>query len=411
MSVTVTARPAPRWVPLGRGIAEDRRRAASLFVLGTFLFWASVYTYVPILPAYVERVSGSLRIVGWVIGAYGFTQLLLRIPLGVWSDRSGARKPFVVAGFIGAIVSGLGLALGEAAGSIVVFRALAGVAAATWVVFTVLFSDYFTPADPHRAMTILQVASGVGQIAAALLGGWVAAWWGWTAPFYAGVVLAVLGLACVAVVPGSVARESHAPSGSPGLGRPRVTATAVMRIARRRIVVGASIIAALTQCGFWATVNGFTPIQAVRLGASPDVLGVLAMVSLVPYAAAPIVGDTWAVRRCRPRHVVAVGCLLVAGATVAVPWVGSIPALMVTQAIGGVGRGLIFPILMTCTLEAVAPRERATAMGIFQATYALGMTVGPWLAGALVAWVDLAGVFVSMAAVTGLAAGIALLLL
>jgi predicted MFS family arabinose efflux permease len=50
-------------------------------------------------------------------------------------------------------------------------------------------------------------------------------------------------------------------------------------------------------------------------------------------------------------------------------------------------------------------------MSIFQATYALGMTLGPWLAGWLVGWVDLGGVFVSMASLTGLAAVIALFLL
>lgn len=398
----MTAAAPARWASLARGIAEGRRRAAALFVVGTFLFWGSIYTYVPILPAYVERVSGSLQVVAWVVGAYGFTQLALRIPLGVWSDRSGARKPFVVAGLVVAVVSGLGLALGHAAGSLIVFRGLAGVAAATWAVFTVLFADYFTPADSHRAMTIMQVASGVGQIAAALLGGWVAASWGWTAPFYAGALLAVLGLACVAGVSEPAGRSP---------ARQRVTAATVLRIARRRVVVGASIIAALAQCGFWATVNGFTPIYAVRLGASLEVLGVLAMMSLVPYAAAPILGDTWFVRRCRPRHLVSLGCLVAAVATFAIPFIDSIPWLMLSQAIGGLGRGLIFPVLMTCTLEAVEPRERATAMGIFQATYAVGMMLGPWTAGWLVAWTDLGGVFVSMAALTGFAAGIALLLL
>jgi MFS family permease len=402
VALTATAAPAARRASLTHGIVEGRRGAASLFVVGTFLFWASVYTYVPILPAYVERVSGSLQVVAWVIGAYGFTQLVLRIPLGVWSDRSGTRKPFVLAGLVVAIVSGLGLALAHAGGSLVVFRGLAGVAAATWAVFTVLFSDYFTPADPRRAMTIMQVTAGVGQIAAALLGGWVAASWGWTAPFYAGAVLAVLGLACVAAAPEPAVRAA---------GRRPASAATVLRIARVRLVVGASIIAALAQCSFWATVNGFTPIYAVRLGATAEILGVLAMVALVPYTAAPILGDTAFARRFRPRHVVAAGCVLVAGATLAVPFITTIAGLMLAQAIGGVGRGVIFPILMTCTLEAVGPRERGTAMGLFQATYALGMTLGPWMAAGLVVSLGLAGVFVTMAAVTALAAALALLLL
>jgi MFS family permease len=388
---------------LWRGTAEGRRRPAALFVVGTFLFWASVYTYVPILPAYVERVSGSLQVVAWVVGAYGFAQLALRIPLGVWSDRSGARKPFVVLGLAVAIASSVGLALAGSSGSLVLFRALAGVAAATWVVFTVFFADYFAPPDPHRAMAVMQVASGVGQIVAALLGGWVAATWGWTAAFHAGAVLGTLGLGCVAMLPEAADHRQERP--------PAATAAVVIRIARVRPLAGAAMIAALVQCGFWATVNGFTPIHAVRLGASPEMLGVLAMTALVPYSAAPILGETALARRCPPRHLVAIACGVVALATLAVPFIDSMPRLMLAQALGGIGRGLIFPVLMTCALEAVAPRERATAMGIFQATYALGMTLGPWTAGGLVGWLGLGGVFVSMAASTALAAGLALVLL
>jgi MFS family permease len=135
------------------------------------------------------------------------------------------------------------------------------------------------------------------------------------------------------------------------------------------------------------------------------------MVSLIPYAAAPILGDTLLVLRWRERHVVPIGFLVVAVTTFAIPFIHSIPLLMLSQAMGGAGRGLVFPVLMSCTIEAVAPGERATAMGVFQATYALGMTMGPWIAGALVTALGLGGVFVMTAALMGLAAVIALALL
>jgi predicted MFS family arabinose efflux permease len=250
-------------------------------------------------------------------------------------------------------------------------------------------------------MTIMQVASALAQILAALLGGWVASYWGWTAAFYAGAALALLGLGCMAVVPDEARVEV----------RSRVTAVTVLRIVRDRVVAGASIAAALGQFGFWVTVNGFTPIYAVRLGAAPDTLGVLAMVSLIPYAAAPILGDTLLVLRWRERHVVPIGFLIVAVTTLAIPFIHSIPLLMLSQAIGGAGRGLVFPPLMSCTIAAVAPGERATAMGVFQATYALGMTMGPWIAGALVTALGLGGVFVMTAGLMGVAAAIAFVLL
>jgi MFS family permease len=394
-------RPSAAWAPLTRGIAPGARPAARLFVAGTVLFWASLYTYVPILPAYVEQLSGSLEAVAWVVGAYGVTQLAFRIPLGVWSDRLGARKPFVLAGLLVSMVSAIGMAVARTPALLFAFRALAGTAAATWGLLTVLFAGYFAPPNPHRAMTIMQVASALAQIAAALLGGWAASRWGWTASFYAGAVLAALSLACLAAVPD----ETRAGP------RTRITAATVIRIAGVPVVAGASIAAALGQFGFWVTVNGFTPIYAVRLGASPEVLGILAMVSLVPYALAPIFGDAVLVLRFRERHVVALGFLVVAATTLAIPAIHSIPLLMLSQAIGGVGRGLVFPILMSSTIEAVAPGERATAMGFFQATYALGMTAGPWVAGWLVTSLGLGGVFVMTAGLMGLAAVLALRLL
>jgi MFS family permease len=389
------------WSPLTRGIAEGPRSLAPIFIVGTILFWASLYTYVPILPAYAERLSGSLQIVAWIVGAYGLTQIVFRVPLGLWSDRIGARKPFVLAGLVASIVSGVGMGTASAPILLFALRALAGAAAATWGLLTVLFASYFAPPNPHRAMTIMQVASALAQIAAALLGGWVAAHWGWTAPFYAGAVLAMLGLACMAVVPDEADIKA----------RTRVTALTLARIVRVRAVAGASIAAALGQFGFWVTVNGFTPIYAVRLGASPEALGILAMVSLVPYAAAPILGDMLLVLHVRESHLVSAGYLVVGAATLAIPFIHSIPVLMLSQAIGGVGRGLVFPILMSSTLQAVPPGERATAMGFFQATYAVGMTMGPWIAGGLVAWIGLGGVFVMTAGLMAVAAAIAFHLL
>jgi MFS family permease len=374
---------------------------AGRFIAGTFLFWASLYTYVPILPAHVERLSGSLQVVAWVVGAYGLTQLALRIPLGVWSDRVGARKPFVLMGLVAAMASGVGLALAQTPIALFGFRALAGTAAATWAVLTVLFSGYFVPPDHHRAMTIMQVTSAGAQIAAALVGGWVAARWGWTAPFYAGAALAVLGLACMAAVPDQAPLTTRAP----------ITLATVTRIARVPVVLGASIVAALGQFGFWVTVNGFTPIYAVRLGASAETLGVLTMISLVPYAIAPFLADALLTMRVRERHMVGAGYVVVAATTLAIPFIHSMPLLMLSQAIGGAGRGLVFPILMSSTIESVAAGERATAMGFFQATYALGMTAGPWVAGWLIGSVGLEGMFVVTAGLMGVAAIVGFVLL
>ena len=68
----------------------------SLFCVAMLLYWFSMYTYVPILPLYAASLGASYKMVGLVIGVYGITQLLLRIPQGILSDRWRKRKLFVL---------------------------------------------------------------------------------------------------------------------------------------------------------------------------------------------------------------------------------------------------------------------------------------------------------------------------
>ncbi len=63
------------------------------------------------------------------------------------------------------------------------------------------------------------------------------------------------------------------------------------------------------------------------------------------------------------------------------------------------------PILMAVAVEAVPQSERGTAMGIFQAVYAVGMFGGPALGGVLGDLVGLSGVFLSTAALCLVTAG------
>lgn len=117
-------------------------------------------------------------------------------------------------------------------------------------------------------------------------------------------------------------------------------------------------------------------------------------------ALAPILGEMPLVRRLRERWIVPLGYLITAGTTLAIPYIANLPWLMVSQALGGLGRGRTFPILMSRSIQAVAPSQRATAMGFFQASYALGMTAGPWMGDLLGAWLGLEGIFVGTAALT-----------
>lgn len=69
-----------------------------------FCLWSSLYLFVPIMTPFAELRGASLQMVGWLVGSYGLVQLILRIPLGMWSDRLRKRKPFIIYGFGAALI-------------------------------------------------------------------------------------------------------------------------------------------------------------------------------------------------------------------------------------------------------------------------------------------------------------------
>jgi MFS family permease len=76
-----------------------RKRPQVLMYFVNALFWTTVYVYVPQFSDYIKHdIGATATMVGLIAGSYGVTQMLLRLPLGIWSDRLSRRKPFILAG-------------------------------------------------------------------------------------------------------------------------------------------------------------------------------------------------------------------------------------------------------------------------------------------------------------------------
>lgn len=371
------------------GSDPDRRKSVVRLMAAIVCFWSALYFYVPILTPYAEMMGAPMSLLGLIVSSYGFSQLVLRIPVGIWSDRIGRRKPFIVAGYVASAAAGLGLALASGPYGILAARTLSGVSATMWVVISVLFSSYFPPERAGYAMSLINFATTLTQLAASLIGGLVAESFGWRAPFWLAAGVGMLGLAVTVTLRESTATRPF------GLGFGELAA-----VGRERSLLTVSLLAALYQVNTWVTVYGFTPNYAVEIGASKALLGWLSLVSTLPQAVASLGTGSFLARRFRERQMVVGGFWLSALATLAIPFIASLPLLFVTQAVGGFGRGLVFPVLMGLSIKAVPEEKRATAMGFFQSIYALGMFGGPALAGFTAQLWGLSGAFWATAAAT-----------
>jgi MFS family permease len=364
----------------------------ALFCLGTFLFWSSLYVYVPVLSVYAQSLGAPLSLVGLVVGMYGAIQLVIRVPLGFWSDRLGRRKPFILGGLIFCGLGCLGLAFSPSPWFLVLSRAVLGLGAATWVAFSVLFASYYPLNRTAQAMSLISFFNGAAQALAGLAGGYLSQASGPSATFYAGAAIAVAGLVVMLAIP-----ERVQPKTEP------MSAARLVSIARTPALIFASGIALLSYLAMFTTTFTFIPIFARGLKATDSELGLLQTATLVAYTIATLAGASVA-ERIGNRWLIVGGMSFAAAATVLTPLAGGLVPLALTQIGASIGRGLCIPTLMSLSIRRLPAHERASGMGVFQAIYSIGMFVGPPIGGMIADAMGLPTVFVAIAGVCLLAA-------
>lgn len=353
------------------------------FLLIVFMYWFSAYIYVPILSPYVEHKGASFTFIGMVLGVYGLMQILFRMPIGIGSDYWNRRRPFIFLGLAATLVSCLIFAWSDHLGWILTARAISGFAASAWVVYTVMFSGYYPPEDAGKAMSMMQFTTVLAQLMSMMMSGALVERWGWQMPYVVGAIVAVIALICACWLPEQRTERSDGP----------MTLKALAPVMREPLLLKVSLLSVLAHCVLFITMFGYVPNQALAIGASTEGLGLLTIAFMVPHAGATLFAARFAGRMLGDRATLAIGFIGSAVFTLLIPLAPAFSWLCATQVFNGFAQGLIFPLLLGKSVEGIEPAKRATAMGLYQAVYAIGMASGPWLAGWFNSQYGLAGGF------------------
>ncbi len=347
-----------------------------------FFFWFSMYTYPSFFSAYVsDRLLAPEVMTGLIVGAYGFAQMILPIPLGIVSDWTRRRKPFVVLGFCASLLACAGLMLTEslaARGQVGVFthvvallaRGLSGVTAATWVSFSVLYSASYEADEIAPAVSRLMVPQYGSQIVAMLLGAQLAQRVHETAAFALAAVAALAGLVLMRRVPDRPPEEE------------RLTLKSFAAVLNDRGLKVGTLLGTLFRLVCWGTVLGFVPNWARDVaGFSVSQLGYLSVMYLLPNTVMARLSGACLAPRFGFRKVLAAGFAIVGFACFLYPRATGLGALLAVQGVFGVGMGLILPLTLSAAIRDIPDRRRGAAMGVYQAVYGVGMFIGPVAAG------------------------------
>ncbi|MDH6430653.1 MULTISPECIES: MFS transporter [unclassified Paenibacillus] len=341
------------------------------FLVIVFMFWFSSYIYVPVLSPYVEHLGASYFMVGMVLGIYGLMQILFRIPIGIGSDYLNRRRPFIYLGLIASGVSCFLFMWGAQPGWALAARAVSGIAASAWVVYSVMFAGYFPKEEAGKAMGMLQFTTVIAQLTSMMISGYMVEHWGWNAPFLIGGIVAIAALILALRLPEQKQEK-------------RQNAIQIKELAgvvKEPLLVRVSLLSVLAHCVLFITMFGYTPNQALNIGASKESLGWLTLAFMIPHAIATLYGSRLFGGLLGDRGKLMLGFAGSALFTLLIPSMPTLAALCLTQVGNGFMQGLIFPLLLSKSVSEIDPFKRATAMGFYQAVYAIGMSAGPFVAG------------------------------
>ena len=151
-------------------------------------------------------------------------------------------------------------------------------------------------------------------------------------------------------------------------------------------------MAVLMQFATFSSIFGFIPTYGASIGASNSELGAITMVTLAASAVAAVASVRIA-ERFNYTVALSLGAVLLGGSLLLVPVTDTPQSLALVQIMSGLGRGSLQTLLMALSIRAAPPGTRATAMGVYQAAYSIGMLAGPLVSGVVADSLDMDTVF------------------
>ena len=344
-----------------------------VFALLTIFFWFSQYIFVPYLSPYATQLGASDFIIGIMVGIYGLAQIFIRIPLGILSDRLNNRKLFIMLGCMVGIFGTMGLYLVPSIWLIILMRFLTGVAASSWVCFSVLFSSYFSPGESVRAQGLLVSFNYTGQTLGYLTAIFITNRFGlrstFLGAFFATIVASVLSI----MIMEKKSSQKRVP----------LTVKQILSAMKDKWLIIISVLGLIFQILTFAVPLGFTSKLATQLGAKNSDLAWLTLVFTLPAIPAAFLAGPLLGKRFGKRNSLLFSATLMSVCCCLQPFCKTVFALIIVQTFLGLGRGICYPMLMGLSIEKTPYEKQAAAMGFFQAVYSIGIMFGPIIAGAV----------------------------
>jgi MFS family permease len=182
------------------GFNATEKRVVASAALIAMLRMFGVFALLPVLAPYAGSFDGATGLlIGLAVGAYGLTQALMQIPLGVLSDRIG-RVPVIITALLLLAAGSVLAATAESIYGLIVGRLLQG-AGAISAALVAFIADATRETVRTRSMAVYGIGFGLAFMVAIIAGPAIAASAGVAGVFWVAAGAAVVAIALVVSLP------------------------------------------------------------------------------------------------------------------------------------------------------------------------------------------------------------------
>ena len=339
-----------------------------IFTAATFFYWSSIFSHMSIISGYAEDLGAGAVYIGIIGGAYGLSQVILRIPLGLLSDKLRNRKAFITGATASTLIAGIIMFYSKTPKGLLIGRIICGVAGCAFVQLTILYSAYYDESHSAKAMSTIVAISNMSQMAGMLAGGLVGNLFGRRYVFALMAFLAGIGLIVSIFVQDTHSSVSFEFSG-------------FMKVMKAKSFIVSAILAVACLVLAYGKSFTFVPLLANRIGASPFEQSLSAAL----FSLTSIVSALFCSRSgIDIKKIVIAGFILHAAGSFVLDLKHTFFMIGTSQVLSGLGNGMLFSMLMALSLSGVSENLKGASMGMFQAVYGLGMIAGPVVMGSVI---------------------------
>lgn len=341
------------------------------------LFWFAQYVYIPFQNLYLVMSGVSSNIIGTIIGAYGISQCLLRLPAGIFADSIGKHKCFIFLGVTFAGIASCIRVIMPVEIGFLIGNVLSGIASSMWISYMVHYTGYFPKADQQKATSKIILVNNVGMLFGFIV----------STLFYDNLGMKFLcTTSVIAAVVGSILSfwvKDHKQVYK------KTSFRECISICKNKRLIFFSLLALIQQGIQMSTTMSFTTQILQGLGTAPLMVGLASIFYMVSaVVSAKFASSKFCVTK-GPKVWIPIVFLLICLYCILVPSVDNIFMIFSLQLLPGMSTGILLSYLTSEAMVEVSQHQRSTAMGLFQAVYAIGMSIFPIVVGKIAGFMSI----------------------